>query len=278
MIGRRAVIGLSLLSALVFCAFAAQSASAAEGKNTTAFTCVFVGDHNQVFEDAHCDRKHPTGQGDYTHKNLPVSPPETTEIEITNKETTNETKEAKPAVLFGEPFKVKTEITCKTVSGTGTIGNTEPSAKVHKVSGKITTEFGIKASKDCTVIKPEKCTVKEPIVATAEAEGVEELEGKKEMGVEFRPLTIEGKKQPFAVVTLEGAECPIKVPFNVEGTAISTGGTTTQAEKHGGATAIFTKAMTEKTLKTAEKFAWFEAAGTVRMKGGGNPISLTTVT
>jgi hypothetical protein len=43
MIGRRATLGLSLLSALLVCALVAQSASAIEAtksKRTTAFTCV----------------------------------------------------------------------------------------------------------------------------------------------------------------------------------------------------------------------------------------------
>lgn len=270
MIGRRATVGLSLFCALLFCAFAAQSASAASATNTTAFTCVEIAAGTGAFTDAHCDSK---GKGNFEHQELTAKIGETTQVIVTNEKTASSTTASEPAVLKGEPFKVKTEITCTVVSGSGTLGNTEPSAKVHKVSGKITTNFS-----KCTVAKPAKCTVKEPIVVAAETEGVEGLgAGKNEMGVEFKP---EGGKKTFTTITLEGAECPLKgLPFNIEGTAIATGGTATQTEKHSGATAVFTKAMTEKTLKAAEKFAWFSAKTTVRMEGaGGNPITLTTVT
>ena len=97
------------------------------------------------------------------------------------------------------------------------------------------------------------------------------------MGMEFKPT---GGGKTFSTITLEGAECALKgKPFNVEGTAIATSGPTGAANtnKWSGATTVFTKAMTEKTLKASEKFAWFEATTTVRMKGG-EPIALTTWT
>jgi hypothetical protein len=56
MIGRRAVVSLSLLSALLFSAFAAQSASATKATNTTTFTCVKGTPGTEQFEDAHCDK------------------------------------------------------------------------------------------------------------------------------------------------------------------------------------------------------------------------------
>jgi hypothetical protein len=53
MSGRKAIVGLSLLCALVFCAFGAATASAAGG--STAFTCV-KGAASADFEDEHCDK------------------------------------------------------------------------------------------------------------------------------------------------------------------------------------------------------------------------------
>ena len=268
MIGRRATVGLSLLCALLFSALAVQSAAGAVSNNTTAVTCV-KGKGNNDFSDEHCDTFVGIGKGSYGHIPIDAVNGTATEIETSNKTTGGATV---PAKFFGEPFKVKTEIECTTAIGTGTITNTEEPAgsKNHKVDSK-----GNKQLSGCTVKKPLKCTVKEPIVMATEAVGLDELEGKKEMGMEHKP---EGGA--FSTITLEGAECALKgKPFNLEGTMISTSGPTGAANtnKWSGATTVFTKAMTEKTLKTAEKFAWFEATTTVRMKGG-EPIAFTTTT
>jgi len=261
MIGRKATLGLALLCALFFSAIAVQSAGATVSNNTTAVTCV-EGGGNLDFTDAHCDKKVGDKEGKFGH--VTIANGTTTEIEASNETTGGATVASK---LFGEPFKVQTEIECTKLSGTGSLTNSGEGT-THKVSGPATTNFS-----GCTVKKPAKCTVKEPIVAETIAEGVDGLEGKGEMGLEFKPKV----GNTFSVVTLEGAECALKgKPFNVEGTAIGTSGSGSQTSKHTGATLVFTKAMTEKTLKTAEKFAWFEATTTVRMKGAGNPIALTT--
>ena len=270
MIGRRATVGLSLLCALLFSALAVQSAAGAVSNNTTAVTCV-KGKGNNDFSDEHCDTFVGIGKGSYGHIPIDAVNGTATEIEVSNKTTGGATS---PAVFFGEPFKVKTEIDCTTLAGTGSVTNTEEPAgsKNHKVDGKVTANFT-----GCTVKKPAKCTAKEPIVASSDVVGVDELEGKKEMGLEFKP---EGGGKTFSTITLEGAECALKEkPFPVEGTAISTSGPAGAANtnKWSGATSVFTKAMTEKTLKAAEKFAWFESVSTVRMKGG-EPLALTTTT
>ena len=82
MIGRRATVGLSLLCALAFCAFAAQSASAAKAVNTTAFTCVEGA--TKDFSDAHCDTKVTAGTGQYGH----VVIPQGTTTEVVGENTT----------------------------------------------------------------------------------------------------------------------------------------------------------------------------------------------
>ena len=268
MIGHRTAVGLSLLCALIFSAFAVQSASAAKAVNTTAFTCVVAGG-NDDFMDPHCDAKVTAGTGNYGH--VAISPPLTTEITVDNS-TTGGTD---PAVLEGKAFGAATQITCKKVHGEGTIQNTEHFAtKQHTVDGTITIKYT-----ECSVQKPLKCDVKEPLeVFKAKFEGVEGLgpEGKG-MGVEVGPN--ESKNLTQITYINNGAElCALNgKTVNVEGSAISTG--IEPAAKHSGATPDFDHARItgEGTLLFGGVAAGFENTGTVRRKGG-NPISLTTTT
>jgi hypothetical protein len=270
--GRRAVLGLSLLPALVFCVFAAQSASAAPAKNTTAFTCVQNGGLKD-FLDQHCDNKVGPGLGPFGH--LPIALNQTTEITVTNAKTQNETLEAAPTtfkfIFEGKPV----EVSCKTVHGVGTLHNVEPQLAEHRVTGTLT----IKVT-ECKV-KPMKCIVKEPIEFKTEFEGVEGLgpEGNTH-GIEYRPHVESGG----ALVTLafEGAECFLKGKvIAIKGTMIATGGPAPN-EKHSGATQIFTNEMTKETLKVGENPAEHSGALTMRMAPveglEQNPISFTTVT
>jgi len=264
MIGRRAIVGLSLLSALLFCAFAAQGASAAASKNTTAVTCV-EGGGAKDFSDAHCDTAVTPGTGKFGH--VAIANGNTT-ISVTNAKTANNTTEAAPTILKGTVFGVKNEITCKTVAGEGTLTNSEPVAKEHKVTGTVTAKFT-----SCTVNKPAiGCKVKEPITVESKVEGVDGLgAGKNEMGLEFKPAAGE----VFNEITLEG--CFIAGTFKTTGTAIGTG-TPAPTEKHSGTTNIFTNAMTKETLKLAGNPAEVSSSTTVTMSGGGNPVALTTTT
>jgi hypothetical protein len=265
MIGRRAAVGLSLLCALLVCAFVAQSASAAAAVNTTAFTCV-EGGGEKDFSDAHCDKKVTAGTGKFGH--VAIEKGVATEVSVTNEKTKNETKESSATVQKGSIAGVKSEITCNTVTGTGSLTNEEPASKQHQVKGTITAEFS-----NCTVNKPAGfgCKVKQPIVVSSNIKGVEGLgAGKNEMGLEFSPTG-----EHFAQLVIEG--CIFKGTFNVDGTAIGTG-TPAPTEKYSGATNLFTNAMTKETLKLGGAAAEIESATTVTMKGGGNPISLTTVT
>jgi hypothetical protein len=265
MIGRRAVVGLSLLSALLFCAFAAQSASAAAAKNTTAVTCV-KGGGELDFSDAHCDKKVEPKKGEFGHVAIAN---EATTVSVTNEKTASETTAAAPTILKGTVFGVKNEITCTKVAGEGTLTNSEPVAKEHKLTGTITANFT-----SCTVNKPAGfgCKVKEPITVKSNVEGVEGLgAGKNEMGLEFKPT--EG--EVFNEIVIEG--CFLKGTFKTTGTAIGTG-TPAPTEKHSGTTNVFTNAMTKETLKLAGNPAEVSSSTTVTMSGGGNPIALTTTT
>jgi hypothetical protein len=262
MIGRRTVVGLSLLCALMVSALAVQSASAASAVNTTATTCKKVEvPKTGAFDDEHCNIENASGKGEYIH-GTPWKG--TTETEASN-------EAGKNAVLKGELGGVKMEITCTSVTDEkGTLTNQEV-GKEHKLSGSTTVNFaGV-----CTVAKPAKCTVKTPITTKAVFEGVEGLgAGKNEMGVEFKPSAGE----IFTTITLEGAECALKgKPLEVKGTAIGTGAPAATA-KQAGSTLVFTNAMTKETLSIGGKAAEFESTTTVRMKGKEGPIALTTTT
>lgn len=261
---RRTAAGISLICALVFCALAAQGASAAEGKNTTAYECV-KGGGAKDFSDAHCDNNVGAGNGEYGHVVLPLN--EKVSISISNEKTKNETKEAASTVLKGTIVGIKSEIVCKTVTGTGSLTNEEPSSKVHRVKGTVEAKFT-----SCTAPKPAfGCKVKEPIAVSSNVEGVEGLgAGKNEMGLEFKPTGAH-----FASVTLEG--CFIAGTYNTDGTAIATG-TPSNTAKWSGATSIFTAAMTKETLKLAGNPAEVESTTTVTRTSNANPVALTTVT
>ena len=174
---------------------------------------------------------------------------------------------------------MKTHIECITLAGTGSVGNTEPSAGVHKISGKTTVNLS-----GCTAKEPANCTVKTPVAMTfGSAEGLEGIfNGPKEelnaMGIEYKAEA--GK--PIATITLEGEKCALKgKPFPVEGSVVGTSGPGTaekQTNKWSGATNIFTAAMTKETLTAGGKSAEYIGNTTVRMKKEGNPLTATTVT
>jgi hypothetical protein len=273
MIGRRAVVGLTLFAALALWAFAAQSASAAVAKNTTAVTCVKGGGKSD-FKDAHCDEKVEAGKGEYGH--VAVEPGKTTNVVITNEKTKNGTTETTPTTFKGTAFAVKLEGSCQTVTGEGTFKNEEPEPGVHTGSGT-----GMIKATNCKVDKPAKCTVKEPLEIPGVGSPVEGLgPGKNEMGAELKPA----KGEIFTSLTLEnkGAEiCALAgKPLEVKGTAIVTSNLA-PTEIHTGATAVLTNAMTKETLSLGGNPVEVSGTTTVRPVVEGkaqNPLTSTTVT
>lgn len=286
MIGRKATAGLALLCAFAFCAFAAQSALAQSGTksvNTTAVTCVETGEG--FFKDAHCDEKLATKTGKFEH--VPIEKDKTTQIDVTTNKTQNKTGESTTSKLNATIAGVPTEVTCSTVASVtkknekgeleslSSLHNVETEGK-HTVTGDVEVEFN-----GCTVAKPEKCVVKEPIITKAKAVGVEGLNGKNEMGVEFIGS---GAEKTFAELIFKnkGAEsCAIsnkEKPFPVKGSVIATG-KVAQGEDHSGATAIYEDANEMETLEIGLKKASFAGTFTTTMFGaGGNPIAATTTT
>lgn len=278
MIARRTTVGLSLLCALVFCALATQSASAQVGTkatNTTAFTCVFALDQKGDFEDPHCDKEDPLGEGEYDHQVIP--PDETTAIEATNEKTANETKDAASITIKFIFAGAQIEITCKTATAAGEksfIHNVETAGK-HTVTGTVAIELS-----KCEVKKPAKCVVKEPIEFKALFEGVEELGLSKDThGIEFKGDPSPESAIMSIILKNKGEEkCPLnEKTLAVDGTAIATGTPSPKAD-YSGATWRFEPGNEMQTLTVAGNKVEFTATFTPRMSVGEYPIAFTTVT
>jgi hypothetical protein len=275
---RKSVVGLAVLCALCLSAFAASSASA---KGTTAGECSSTAT-TKDFEDAHCDRSVTTG-GTFGHTLFALNT--ATKVTAVN----DLTGTSSPFTLAGKIAGIVTHIKCNTVSGTGTVTNKEEGGAMKLAFGESTTSFT-----GCSVLDPAAavpCTV---TVATVKANESDPMnlkkgatttdvtgnslpepveEGGTEMGLKF---TASGTK--FTEITLAGAECPtaFKNTFPVTGSAIATSGRgSTEATTSTGATGIFTKASTIKTLKFAGSAATLEGTLTFR-KEGGNPLIITT--
>lgn len=213
MIGSRSMVGLSLLCALVFCAAAVQSASAA---GTTAFSCVRVVGKTGEFTDADCAGKSANKTGEYEHKEFT---PGTTTPKVGVGAITS-------AALNTTLLTLPVEVVCEVVTGSGKLTNLQPGGPGTEMLAKgeeIKVEY-----KKCTVVKPAKCRVAEPIVVNATSVTKTNLGAGNEMGTEFKPLVVGGVTQPFTEIEFKdgekaGEKCALKnMRFPVTGTAIST--------------------------------------------------------
>lgn len=270
MIGRRSVIGLTLLSALLFTVFATQSAVAATAVNTTGFTCI-KGEGAKDFADAHCDKNVGAGKGEYGHVLVPLG--KEMEVEVGNEGVTEETKSTEPAVLKSSIGLTKTEISCASAKGKGS-GLQKDTEGKHGGTGSGSTKFS-----GCKVVTPLKCTVKEPIEVSVAGGPVEALGPEaNEMAGEVKGA---GEKETFTQITYEGPECALKgLGFSVTGSAFVTSGPTTessQTNKWTGATAVYTPKNGMEKLKLGSNTAEVSVITTVRAVGGA-PLSGTTVT
>jgi len=252
---RRATAGLSLLSALVLCAFAAPPASAA---GTTAVTCVETKAKEGDFTDAHCGTQVKVGEGLFAH--APIESNKETQISLSNEKTLSATTAAQPLVFGGTLFGVKIKFSCSVVSGTGALVNEEPKEKVMQAAGDAVIE-----ATNCVMSEPAKCSVKEPFVWDTH---FKTYENGLEMGLEFTPKN--GKV--FGFWEMQGSECALKGKSTaIEGSFKGTLGGTTEGK---GATIGLTEASTA-NLKWGEKSYTLTGSMTPRMKEG-NPIAFTT--
>jgi len=275
MTGRRAIIVLLALSALVFCAFAAPNAMALKG--TTAFTCKPVkkpGPEAKGFTDEHCTKEAGGELVSFIHEEITPALP--TGLTVTNNETTTTNVTAKfKSELGGMEFELEAP-TFKSCIGTWLANQ----GVAMFVGGKYCGEFtGVK------VTKPAKCSVEKNTVELEKTgfwitEVKVNKEGKEEMWAEFRPPIPEPEENVFTEFKFEGAECALKGK-TVEVTGTARGNPTTKATPLDGATLKFTTGDTGKTLKVGAAKAEFSGTFTPRMseEAAGeelNPITLTT--
>jgi hypothetical protein len=271
MIGRRAVVGLSLLSALVFFAFSASSALAVNG--TTAFTCVKSPAVLPGFKDEHCKEAAIKAE-EVKFKHEEIKQDLTTSIHFTNKTTIvkegeKEVDQTEDGVLAVKIFGAELEIICKKIFGHAELTNSlDATTKEHRITiKKVTIHYT-----ECTVSKPAGCVIPEKTVLV---EGVEGTTEKQEDSIKFKPEV----GTTFVTITLE--KCTNGL-FN--GKHEIKGSVKAQTE---GATLKFVHATVtaEKTLTFAGaatgingRLTVSSAKGTLETDATETPISPTTVT
>jgi hypothetical protein len=270
MTGRRAIIGLSLLSALVFCAFAAPNAMAVKG--TTAFTCTQAA-QKKDFQDEHCKENN---GGTLTWGHTEITPGTTTPITVTNNVTGIESEEKNNSklILKGVIFGSNTELIAKKFMSTPEKTHLENKTNVSgqmEAAGINEGEFT-----EIQVVKPGKCTVKNVKLNPGQgATKVKQNAAKEEeMWVEFAP----NAGTAFAAFVLEGAECALKEK-TIEVTGTSNANVTTSQTKLDGPTLVFDGPTQAKTLKVGASSVEFAGTFTTRMAPNPNqenPITLTT--
>jgi hypothetical protein len=146
MTGRRAILGLCALCALLISAFAAQAASA-----QTAYECTAVSS-GATFSDAHCTTAG-TGAG---FKHVEITPGVSKAITLSNAKTGPGTTSAEPTLLSSTVSGVEVEIQATGVSGTGTMENKVSGSEMFAEGSGTITYSG------ATVLKPagKGCVVK----------------------------------------------------------------------------------------------------------------------
>jgi hypothetical protein len=270
MTGRRALLGLCMLCALMVSAVAAQSAMAVSG--TTGFTC--VADPAGTLKGSHCLDSGPATL--FKHVEIPQD--ETTETKISNETTEGGTS----TQIFKETIAgVELELKATGLSGTGTQTNTlDKATGEHYISGTaLLTYTGV------TVQKPAgkgcKVFTDDPVTKTKGVEGVTDWHVdyttlKQEDSIKFSPAanTEGGQFVGFYV------ECaPVKVPA-IEGTFPITGAFTCVPNR-GTIVCNHNEITTQNLLKGKGTKTGLEAEVTVtgRVKGSGaeyKPLSVTT--
>jgi hypothetical protein len=141
--GRRAIVGLCMLCALLVSAFAAQSASAV---GTTAYTCTTGGASDYAAGDTHCKTNVGAGKGTLGH--IAIANLTTTEL-IGSNETTGgaKTNTLLKATIAGAAVT----LTGATTTGSGSMENVEEGGEmIAKGTGTITYS-GVTATGGCKV-------------------------------------------------------------------------------------------------------------------------------
>ena len=268
MIGRKGILGLCMLCALMLSAIAAQSAQAVPG--ATFVTCEKVAKAPNQFTDAHCKTG---GEGEFKHVEFKVNT--TTTATIDNNITAAETS---TGVLKATVVGLGVQLEAKKVTAHATLENKENATEMWGEGKTIPTGEGPKgvvyeevtANLGCSVVGLPGGAGKvetKPVSATSKGGG---------LSITFTPT--EGTQ--FAEFELTGAGCPeaVKGKYPVFGSATC---------KIVGATCVFThtEVTTKKSLrlKNATEGPVAGLAGSITIKAldpaneatGEWPISAT---
>lgn len=244
MIERRAIVGLSLLCALAFCAFAAPSAVA---KGTTAYTCVFESGKGE-FEDADCSKNVGPKKGNFQH------------VAITQgaKAELKDSLISKTFVLKGKTVNENVKIECMETQGSGQITNEVKGEEMVNTGSELIFTFS-----KCTVVEPagKGCEVKTGGFQTKKLKSTTE-----EMEVKFSAEV----GMLLAEFTLQKCGAPLEKlnkTYKVEGTfnAIPNGSFLNITAKSSEKTEIELVPLTMEAEFTQQKPG-----------AGGNPIAYTT--
>lgn len=258
--GRRTAVGLSLLCALLFSAWATSSATAAEAElATTAFTCKAqpqpAGDA-EGFSDEHCITS--TSGKDVKFEHVELPPEEGTEITATNSKTADSTKKSAEFVLTGKIGGLNGEIGCTSAHMEGVMSNL-PGLPMRVYTEKLKMSLWGCTTKGFLAVIKCKLAKEEIFVKASTSESKSNT-----MEVIFEPEA--GKS--FAFFTIEG--CGIAEEYFIEGTANAIG---------KGATLEFTKESTkELTMEGAAASLTGQLTTRMRDVGGKVQDSISTTT
>jgi hypothetical protein len=274
--GRRAIIGLCMLCALVFSALAAQGASAA---GTTAFTCKAVtpAAETKGFSKEHCKTADAvTTNAKFEH--VAFAAGTATDLTVTNAKTNAETNGATSFSLHSVQSGVEEQLSATGVMGEGTITNSEAGGEMLASGTSSLTFTGVTVQKPvgkgCKVYEDINPTTMGPEgqVKTNSLKGTTFSEGEK-MGLKFEPAVGE------VFATFYVTECSVAAlngTYEVKGSIKTT--------TVDGATIEFTSAETtgQGTLKTRGQKSGIDGKLTLSGKDTpagdltDTPLSLTT--
>jgi len=249
-LNRRAVVGLTLLCALLFCAFAAQSASAVSGR--TAFTCVKT-EGGAGFKDSHCTGAVASGAA---FKHVEIEQGLLTKTHITNEKTDAATLGSTNTVLKATFLGVENEVVCSKVLGHSEVSNTQDGiTKEHIIHVTKTTlhHTGCKVNKPAGCVIPNETLLIKGITGTTQGQGGA-------ASIVFSP------EEGEALVTITYEKCTN--PF-LNGAHVLSGSTTA---KLNGATTEFS----HNEITTSKKLTYGGAAAGVEGKLTISQASLTT--
>jgi hypothetical protein len=276
--GRRAVVGLCMLCALLVSAFAAQSASASKG--TTAFTCTESAEVKNRF-GAHClEAGTPKNFG-----HVAIAQDTTTPIEGTAENTGTNTVGAKPTKLKMTIAGVATELEATALHGEGWMENkvhAEPKGEHYAIAhGDSITYTKVKVVKPaelgCKVYTSNEDTTKgeEGVVHTTPLKGTTTGEQREtpepKHNVKIEPTTEGGAFAHFVIAYCKAPVEALNGPYTVSG-SVTCG--------VNGATidCVHNTITTANTLKVNGSIkAGIEGSLTLKNKTNGTPLSATTV-